>query len=153
MSTILVEDMTLERLRAVFIASNVPARIVEYFPATADSPRDAVLSVEYPDNRDVLIWPENQQGGSNLRLRAIVFNRHQRDEMPQDVLQEVEAELNQNAECFGALSAFGLHGVTIDYLIPFEGGVLEEAVRLAAERIAIGISLAREEISAALQDQ
>ena len=93
MSTILAKDITLERLHAAFVANNVPARIIEYFPATKDSPRDAVLSVDYPDNRAVLVWLESLAIGSSLRLRAIVLNRHQRDEIPEEVLQEVAAEL------------------------------------------------------------
>jgi len=145
--------MTLERLHAVFVANSVPARIVEYSPATAHSARDAVLSVDYPEERTVLVWPEEHEAGNHLRMRAIVFDRRQRDEIPDEVLLEVAADLNQNANCLGALSVRSVHGVTVEYLIPFQDGMLEETIRLAAERMSHGASLALEEILAALDDQ
>jgi len=86
-------------------------------------------------------------------MRSIVFDRIQRDEIPEDVWLDAAAYLNQNASCFGALSVHGVHGVTVEYLIPFQSGVLEEAVLLAAERVARGASLAREEVLGALDDK
>ena len=153
MSMLPAKDITLERLHAVFASSGVAARVVEYSPATAHSARDAVLSVDYPEDRSVHIWPEEHETGNHLWMRSIVFDRIQRDEIPEDVWLDAAAYLNQNADCFGALSVRGLHGVTVEYLLPFQDGVLEETVRLAAERVARGTSLAREEILGALDDQ
>ncbi len=153
MTTIPTKDITLERLLAVFVANGLSARIVEYAPATAHSTRDAVLSVDYPEDGSVLVWPEEHETGKQLSMRSIVFDRKQRDELPEDVLLDAAAYLNQNASCFGALSVQGVVGVTVEYLLPFQNGILEETVLLAAERIASGASLAREEILGALDDQ
>ena len=141
MQVISEADVTLERLKHLFIEVADSARIVDVYPAVPEMnlPEDAYLALKFAGD-EVVIWLD-QRINSILRFRIVIAER---DRVPSDDERlEEEAFLNQQVSCFGTISTEGLLGITLEYPLPFKNGILDETILSVTHAILAGAASAR----------
>lgn len=132
MDIILENEMTLERLQNLFQSKQLPVEMVK---------RDDYLKIGFPNSVFVAVWID-QYIKYELRMRVVLCKRDK-----QKLVQEIEwlefaAQNNQQLNFFGAFSPNNILGVTLEYRLPFTGGILDQTIWLAAERLVGGALLA-----------
>jgi len=145
MTVITADTLTLKRIQALFGEHDLPARIVEVAPAAPELglEQDAYLEVDYPNGQSVVIWPDTCVD-HQLRMRVVVLTRQQIREIDEADLLDWTAERNQQNECYGTVCARNPLGVTVEYRLPYQSGVLDQTILSAAEGLAKGAALAQE---------
>lgn len=141
MQVISESDVTLTRLMQLFIGVADSARIVDVYPAVPEMnlPEDAYLAVKFASD-EVVIWLD-QSAKSTLRFRLIIAER---DRAPSNDEQlEEGAFLNLQASCFGTIATESLLGITLEYPLPFNNGILDETILSVTSAILAGAAKAR----------
>lgn len=141
MQVISEADVTLERLKQLFIGVADSARIVDVYPAVPETnlPEEAYLALKFAGD-EVVIWLD-QRIKSILRFRIVIAGR---DLIPSDDERlEEGAFLNQQASCFGTIATENLLGITLEYPLPFKNGVLDETILSVTSAILVGAAKAR----------
>jgi hypothetical protein len=145
MKGILNHEMSLERVQSLFQSHGHSADVIEVLPAAPelDLPRDAYLRVNFADRLPVIVFVDIH-ADCQLRMRVIVASREERYQLDEDELIDWATDMNQQLECFGALSPRSLMGITIEYRLPYDQGILEGTILRAAEEMARGSVRARQ---------
>jgi len=137
-------DVSLERISKIFESRSVLSKIIEVYPAVAEMniDRDAYVDVRFQGGFSVIIWI-NQNAPDVLKMRLLLVEKNRiKERGGRSEWVEISCDLNQNLDCFGAISPDGLLGVTIEYQLPIKGGILDETIFLAAERLNQGALVA-----------
>lgn len=147
MNVISEDTMTLEQILSLCRSKQLSAQIVELLPAepALGLGPDAYLKIDYPDNLSVITWIDTY-ARCQLRMRVVIIPRDERDRIEDSVLLDWAADLNQQIECLGTVSTRNLLGVTLEYRLPYQDGILEQTVLSAAEQLAQGASWVRKSL-------
>jgi hypothetical protein len=124
-------EMSLERLEGLFASRGLKAEVKGQGSVFGE-----LLEVTYPSGVIVIIWLQNPLDSRQLRFRTILIPAKARDRLDEELLNDQLADRNQQIEAYGALSTTNALGVTIEYRLPFKGGLLDETILSAAEGIA-----------------
>ncbi len=135
-------DLSVERLESLFIANGHTARIVEIYPATQEweLSRDIYLEVIYPENIVLIIWI-NSRIALTLRMRVVLIPSSEMknlDTLSKALLYGTVDLKNQNVSCFGTLTAKNLHGLTLEYALGYQHGILGTTILVAARHVVDG---------------
>jgi hypothetical protein len=141
MNIITEVEMNLERLSSLFQSNNLPAEIIEVYPAVKEwnLAQDAYLQVNYPESISLIIWLD-QFANKLLRMRIVILPSNEMKKISKDDLLNLAADVNQQISCFGTLDVMNLLGVTLEYPLPYHEAILEHTVLVAAERLVRGAS-------------
>ena len=137
-------EVTLERVQELFYEKGIPANVVEIAPAEPawGLRRDAYLEVNFEDDKKVIIWTNlTGKAEAMLRMRSVLVDRKERSLIEPDKLNSWVTKINQNSNCLGTFDGGNAHGVTLEYKIPFNGGVLEQTIFSAYEDFLKGVHL------------
>ncbi|KAB2310662.1 hypothetical protein F8A87_08220 [Betaproteobacteria bacterium SCN2] len=148
MNIINATEMSLERMHSIFQSKGCQTEIVETLPADPDLglSRDAYLHVDFPQHLPVVVWLDSH-ADHQIRMRVIVADREHRDQMGETELMNFAADCNQQIQYFGSLSPRNSLGITLEYRLPYNQGILENTIFRAAEEMSFGGWYARKHIS------
>ena len=136
-------DVTLTRLRQLFLGVADSACIVDVYPAAPNMnlPGDAYLALKFASD-EVVIWLD-QQAKFLLRFRVIVVARDRACQISDDERLEEGAFLNQQASCFASIATENLLGIALEYPLPFKNGILDETILSVTRELLAGAAKAR----------
>ncbi|GJH02779.1 hypothetical protein [Paraburkholderia terrae] len=154
MSVILEAEMAIEALLNEFQAANLPSELVEELPAVPEwnLPADAHVDIHFKaDETDavvqetdevVIVWVSHKN--RMVRMRAVVFRPEEIKGLgltERDWAEKAKSR-NQIAH-FGTLCLVNPLGVTVEYSLPYHGGVFGEGLIFAAKALAENASSVR----------
>lgn len=136
-------DVTLTRLKQLFLGVADSACIVDVYPAVPEMnlSEDAYLALKFAGD-EVVIWLD-QSAKSILRFRLIIAAHDPANQTPNEVRLEEGAHLNQQASCFATIATENLLGITLEYPLPFKNGILDETILSVTREILAGAAKAR----------
>ena len=139
-------EVTLESIQELFNEKGILANVVEVAPAEPawGLRRDAYLEVNSEDDKKVIIWTNSTgEPEAMLRMRSVLVGRKERRLIEPDKLNSWIAKMNQNAHCLGSFDGKNALGVTLEYKIPFNGGILAQTIFSAYEEFLKGVQLGK----------
>jgi hypothetical protein len=144
MNIITENQMKLERLEQLFQENGLAAEIVENYPAEPllNLGRDIELKVSLPDNQVLSIW-QDTHAGAQLHFRLFVARYEECRALPDDELFEWIVNGNQNSGFFGMAAIIPQMGITLEYRLPYESGILDQTILNATAQLAKGGARAR----------
>jgi len=146
MKIIKESEVTLERIQELFNEKGISANVVEVAPAEPawGLRRDAYLEINSEDDKKVIIWTNNTgEPEPMLRMRSVLMGRKERSLIEPGKLNSWLATMNQNAHCLGFFDGENALGVTLEYKVPFKGGILAQTIFSAYEEFLKGVQLGK----------
>lgn len=145
MKAIPTSDLNNTTLAEIFKEIGLKTEVVILYStdASLDIEEDSYVKVFYPESKEVISWIRKKEG--LLRMRTILLNREQVNLLKKQEKQtglevnwdEKMAFLNQNAGVFGAINV-NIHGLTLDYSMPFSAEILPESIQLSGNNLIRG---------------
>ena len=136
MSIVLEPNFTLESLGDFFKNKGIDSNVIEVAPAAPEweLARDAYLEIIFDEDKRIIIWKDNLNNFI-LRLRGIIFTPKEKTAIKPEVISKVTKNHGQQAEFFGSIDTINLSGITLEYKLPFQHGILDETIYSAYEEI------------------
>lgn len=134
MPLIVGNELNLNVIKEIFETSNLTAELND---------EDGFVEVKYPEELKLILWIKEPV----IRMRMLLLPRKERDLFQRaGLLLELASKLNQQGGCNGTVDVENLLGITLEYRLPYKGGILSETILQVGEMLVEGAGFADHDI-------
>lgn len=129
-------QLDLEAIRDQISSEGVEAEIVDDDWKPRRIPSWGYVRAHYPQSIRVaifFIFLRDDDGAPAIRLRAIALPGKSFYDLNEEEVYSFVRGYNQNAEFFGSVSLTSLHGLTTEYVLPYDNSCARLVAKISSE--------------------